>query len=176
MRINLLAGPGSGKSTTSAWLFSELKLRQISVELVTEYVKSWATQKRQVTTFDQVYLFGKQMQYEYRFLNNGIKNVVTDSPLILSCVYADYYYPEMQLGQHMLEIMFKYEKQYPSLNIYLERKDKPYNQEGRYQTYEEAKKIDQLIKESVTKYLPNVHFVEYSDRNGVLGLVLDHIN
>lgn len=176
MRINLLAGPGSGKSTTSAWLFSELKLRQISVELVTEYVKSWATQKRQVTTFDQVYLFGKQMQYEYRFLNNGIKNVVTDSPLILSCVYADYYYPEMRLGQHMLEIMLKYEKQYPSLNIYLERKDKPYNQEGRYQTYEEAKKIDQLIKESVTKYLPNLHFVEYNDRNGVLGLVLDHIN
>ena len=86
MRINLLAGPGSGKSTTAAWLFSELKIRHISVELITEYVKSWATQKRQVTTFDQVYLFGKQMQYEYRFLNNGIKNVVTDSPLILSCV------------------------------------------------------------------------------------------
>jgi len=72
--------------------------------LITEYVKSWATQKRQVTTFDQVYLFGKQMQYEYRFLNNGIKNVVTDSPLILSCVYADYYYPEMKLGQHLLTL------------------------------------------------------------------------
>jgi deoxyadenosine/deoxycytidine kinase len=131
MRINLLAGPGSGKSTTAAWLFSELKIRHVSVELITEYVKSWATQKRQVTTFDQVYLFGKQMQYEYRFLNNGIKNVVTDSPLILSAVYADYYYPEMKLGQHLLQIMHKYESQYPSLNIYLERRDKLYNQEGR---------------------------------------------
>jgi len=40
MRINFLAGPGAGKSTTTAWIFSELKLRQVSVELVTEYVKS----------------------------------------------------------------------------------------------------------------------------------------
>jgi hypothetical protein len=176
MRINLLAGPGSGKSTTAAWLFSELKIRHISVELITEYVKSWATQKRQVTTFDQVYLFGKQMQYEYRFLNNGIKNVVTDSPLILSCVYADYYYPEMKLGQHLLEIMHKYESQYPSLNIYLERKDKPYNQEGRYQTYEEAKRVDELVKEAIHKYLPNVHYVDYNDRNGILCLALEHFH
>ena len=176
MRINLLAGPGSGKSTTAAWLFSELKIRHVSVELITEYVKSWATQKRQVTTFDQVYLFGKQMQYEYRFLNNGIKNVVTDSPLILSAVYADYYYPEMKLGQHLLQIMHKYESQYPSLNIYLERRDKPYNQEGRYQTYEEAKKVDELVKDAINTHLPNVHFVDYNDRASILDLTLRYVS
>ena len=36
MRINFLAGPGAGKSTTAAWIFSELKRKQASVELVTE--------------------------------------------------------------------------------------------------------------------------------------------
>jgi len=176
MRINLLAGPGAGKSTTSAWLFSELKVKNVSVELITEYVKTWAIQKRKVTTFDQVYLFGKQMQYEYQFLNNGVKNVVTDSPLILSCVYADYYYPEMQLGQHLLEIMHKYEVQYPSLNIYLERKDKPYNQDGRYQSYEEAKKVDQLVKDVVYEYLPNVYCIDYNDRTTILNLALKNVN
>jgi hypothetical protein len=96
--------------------------------------------------------------------------------LILSAVYADYYYPEMKLGQHLLQIMHKYESQYPSLNIYLERRDKPYNQEGRYQTYEEAKQVDELVKESVNKYLPNVHYVDYNDRNGILCLALEHFH
>ena len=43
MRINLLAGPGAGKSTMAAWLFSELKRRNISVEHVGEYVKGTLT-------------------------------------------------------------------------------------------------------------------------------------
>ena len=40
MRINFLGGPSSGKSTTAAWLFAQLKDRQASIELVTEYVKA----------------------------------------------------------------------------------------------------------------------------------------
>ena len=176
MRINFLAGPGAGKSTTAAWLFSELKSRNYSVELVTEYVKSWATQKRQVSQFDQVYLFGKQMQYEYRFLNNGIKNVVTDSPLVLSCIYADYYYPELQLGTPMLEIMKKYEERYPSINIYLNRRDKAYNAEGRYQTYEQAKLVDEAVMKVIDEHLTNVHYVDYDDRERILQLTLDNIS
>ncbi len=39
MRINLFAGPGAGKSTTATWLFSQLKIAGISIELTSEYVK-----------------------------------------------------------------------------------------------------------------------------------------
>lgn len=176
MRINLLAGPGAGKSTTAAWLFSELKTRNISVELITEYVKTWAVQKRGVTTFDQVYLFGKQMQYEYRFLNNGVKNIVTDSPLALSCIYGDFYYPELKLGSDLLPILNKYESMFPSINIYLDRKDKKYIQEGRYQTYDQAIEVDNLVKNFIKTHLTNVHFIEYSDRQSILELVLNNIN
>ena len=172
MRINLNAGPGAGKSTTAAWLFSELKGKHISVELVTEYVKSWATQKRNVNSFDQIYLFGKQMQYEFRFLNSGVKNIVTDSPLILSAVYADFYYPELNLGQPLLQLMKSYDAAHPSINIFLRRNDKKYIQEGRYQTYEQAKHVDELVQQYVTKHLNNVHFVDYNDRNTILQLVL----
>ena len=37
--INLFGGPGCGKSTTAADLFARMKLRGLSVELVTEYAK-----------------------------------------------------------------------------------------------------------------------------------------
>ena len=169
MRINLLGGPGSGKSTTAAWLFSVLKENHISVELVTEYVKAWACQKRQVTSFDQVYLLGKQMQYEYRFLGSGIKNIVTDSPVFLSAVYAEVYYKELNIHKPMMELVEAYEKEYPSINIFLNRRNKPYIQEGRYQTYEQAQEIDNLIREGLANKKDwNVKYVDYNDRASII--------
>lgn len=176
MRINLLGGPGSGKSTTAAWLFSVLKENQISVELITEYVKSWACQKRQVTSFDQVYLLGKQMQYEFRFLNAGVKNVVTDSPVFLSAVYSEVYYSELKISKPILELVDAYEKQFPSVNLFLNRKNKPYVQEGRYQNYEEAKQVDDLIRSHLaTRPEWKTHFVDYNDRGELLRVLSGYI-
>ena len=176
MRINLLGGPGSGKSTTAAWLFSALKEHHISVELVTEYVKSWACQKRQVTSFDQIYLLGKQMQYEYRFLNAGIQNIVTDSPVFLSAIYAEVYYKELNISKPILDLVDAYEKQFPSVNIFLNRKDKPYIQEGRYQNYEQAKEIDALIRANLlAKPEWKTHFIDYDNRTEILRVVADYI-
>jgi nicotinamide riboside kinase len=176
MRVNLLGGPGSGKSTTAAWLFSVLKENQISVELVTEYVKSWACQKRQVTSFDQVYFLGKQMQYEYRFLNAGVKNIVTDSPVFLSAIYSEVYYKELNISKPILELVDAYEKQFPSVNIFLNRKNKPYVQEGRYQNYEQAKKVDELIRQNLF-YRPDwkTHFIDYDDRAEIMRVLADYI-
>lgn len=174
MRINLLGGPGSGKSTTAAWLFSELKRKQISIELVTEYVKAWACQKRPVNEFDQVYLLGKQMQYEYRFISSGVKNIVTDSPVMLSPVYANAYYPDLGISVPMLQIVAEYEKRHPSINIFLRRKNKPYVQEGRYQTLEQAKKIDESVYDTLQygkrTFGWAVFEVDWDDTNMLLAL------
>lgn len=40
VNINLFAGPGTGKSTTAAGVFFEMKRSGMSVEYVTEYAKS----------------------------------------------------------------------------------------------------------------------------------------
>lgn len=37
--VNLLGGPGCGKSTGAAYIFSQLKMRNIDAELVTEFAK-----------------------------------------------------------------------------------------------------------------------------------------
>jgi hypothetical protein len=179
MRINFYAGPGAGKSTTAAWLFSELKRKQISIELVTEYVKAWATTGRKVNGFDQVYLFGKQMNYEYRFLNSGIKNIVTDSPLLLSSYYAKIYNPDINIAESLANIAREYEKNHPSFNIFLERKDKPYVQAGRYQNLEEAKQIDVMMKHNLIREFQDTNqlvFLDYTDLPAILDAVMQHIN
>lgn len=176
MRFNLFGGPGSGKSTTAAWLFSELKLQLVSVELVTEYVKAWACQKRAIRGFDQVYLFGKQMQYEYRFLSSGIKNIVTDSPTFLSPVYAKLYMPESPMWKSLIDINYEYDNEQRFTNIFLIRGDKPYVQEGRYQDQEGAKAIDLLIRQMLEEYYPNnTIYLPYQDRSAILAEVMKRV-
>ncbi len=172
MRINLYAGPGAGKSTTAAMIFSKMKVLGYSVELVSEYVKSWAIAKRAVVGFDQVYLMGKQLNYEYRFLSNGIQNIVTDSPVLLSACYTRAYYHDLgNTAHHMEGIIAEYESQHPSINIFLNRGEKPYQTEGRYHTKEQATMLDDVIKDTLDRL--NIQYSEFSFYHE--GAILEHI-
>jgi hypothetical protein len=174
-RINLYAGPGAGKSTTASWLFAELKKRNYSIELVSEYVKSWAIAKRDVIGFDQVYLMGKQLNYEYRFLAHGIQHIVTDSPVLLSACYTRSYFNDLKIADHMEAIIAEYEARHPSLNIFLNRDGKEYRTEGRWQDAEAAKNIDGIVKDTLERNgLPYTEFSFY-DTEGILKHVIDNL-
>jgi tRNA uridine 5-carbamoylmethylation protein Kti12 len=77
--INLFGGPGTGKSTLATNLFYIMKSKDINVELVREYVKSWAYNNREPKEYDLIYLLGKQSSYETQ-LYGKVDYVVTDSP------------------------------------------------------------------------------------------------
>lgn len=176
MRINFFGGPGSGKSTTASWLFSELKKQNKSVEYVSEYVKFWAYSQRKIHEYDQIYLFGKQMQGEYKYLVHGVKNIVTDSPILLAAVYAEIN-GAGGIADHLAGICEMYDADYASLNIYLKRGDKPYDAEGRYQTAEQALQADALIMQYLEKYYTRdqIFKVDYNDRNAIFEKVLEVI-
>ena len=173
MRINFFAGPGTGKSTTAAWIFAELKKRGVSVEYVTEYVKAWAYQKREVKQFDQVYLFAKQHHAEYQFLSHGVDHIVTDSPTFQSVIYAQKFTPE--LAPALAQMCEVYDQSYPSLNIFLTRGEKPYSQQGRYQTEDQAREWDAIILDALTAQYGDlgVNVLSVADQTGILDLVLD---
>ncbi|MEK6883866.1 MAG: AAA family ATPase [Nanoarchaeota archaeon] len=178
MRFNIYGAPCSAKSTTAAWLFSELKQRQISIELVTEFVKQFAYLKQKIHPFNQVYFCGAQLQSEYLFLTNGIKNIVTDSPVFLSALYAEHYFPDLGIDKSIIQIADKYEESHPSFNIFLERGDKPYDKTGRYQTYDEAIVLDKKMKTFLSGHFSKdkVLFISYKCRDVILNKVLENID
>lgn len=175
MRINFFAGPGAGKSTTTARVFSQLKEAGISVEQVGEYVKAWAYQKRHIGKFDQLYIFGKQHQYEYRYLSQGVKNIVTDSPCFLSVVYAAFY-GQPVISSAIMDLVKEYDKDHPCLNIFLHRGDKPYVQAGRWQTAEGAKELDALILSTLKVCYPdNLIEIDFKDKEKIFQTVLSAV-
>lgn len=167
MRINFFGGPGSGKSTMAAYVFYRLKRALYSVEHVSEYVKSWAYQDRPVDFYDQFYLQAKQMQYEYRFLKAGVRNIVTDSPVALGYIYS-----APHLHGVLKSISDTYDKDFASVNIFLERGNKKYVAAGRYQSREKAMEVDEKIRKEVK----NLIHVPYDAEEKIMGIVLEHVS
>lgn len=150
--INLYGGPGTGKSTSAAYLYCRLKLKNINSELVREYVKDWVWEERKIGQYDQVYFLGKQMRRE-SILYGKVDYMVTDSPVLLSLYYARLHSsPEMADGIH--KIVGDYYKQaaekgHKHVHVFL-RRSKPYNPAGRYQNEDQAKDIDTSVKAMLT--------------------------
>lgn len=172
-RINFFGGPGAGKSTTATYVFSHAKIEGKNIEFVDEVVKLWAFEKRHPTSFDQLYLTAKQLRKEDVILRNNVQTIITDSPVMLSACYAK------QQGfvswQSLLQIAMDFEATYPSLNIYLNRQDKPYFQSGRFQNYDEALEMDKLVRSFLEKSGLEYHEFPYSDRTRILSFVLERI-
>lgn len=143
--INLYAGPGTGKSTTAAALFAELKYRGVNCELVTEYAKDAAWEKRSKKFFEaQEYIFGKQ-SWRISRVATEVDVVITDSPIVMGLVYR----PKGYLPGLKRLIMQTYAK-YDNLDVFL-RRNKPFNPKGRNQTEDESKDLDRKILELLEK-------------------------
>jgi len=166
MIINLFGGPGIGKSTTAAGLFHKLKLNYFETELVTEYAKDVTWEQRYKTLENQFYVSAKQHHRIWRILEywkdknvNGI--IVTDSPFILGLQYLK----ESESSEEFKKFILKEFNKFNNLNILLKRKKK-YNPIGRNQTEEEAKQIDNNIKNFLQNN--NIDFIEIEgDENAV---------
>ena len=143
MRINFYGGPGTGKSTMSALVFAELKKRGISVEQVQDYVKQVAYDGKDITKFDQLYFFAKQLNKEHALLKSDVEVVVTDTPILLTVCYAmQKDFPEVE---SLEKIANAFDLEYPSINIFLSRGGKEYKRIGRFETEMEARIIDDII-------------------------------
>lgn len=176
MRINLFGGPGTGKSTIAGWLFYQLKHQRVPVEIVTEYVKHWVYGGRDIKPFDQAYLFAKQQQEELRFINNGVKNIITDSPCLLPSIYARLspYEGNKVIADDLMNMSRKYDGLFPCINVFLKRNEDVYIQEGRYQDLEGAKQVDEMLFKYCDLTKGFVAF--YDDKQAILDQVLARLN
>lgn len=149
--INIYSGAGAGKSTLAAELFVELKKQNYAVELVTEYVKSWAWEGRNPTGLENsIYLFAKQLRRE-SILYGKVDYVITDCPVGLCAAYESFCEP----GRTVIWDLYKsvrarqeLEGKVKHLDFHLMRQH-PYKREGRYESEEDARRVDQIIRQMI---------------------------
>lgn len=138
--VNLFAGPGAGKSTAVAYIFSQLKMKGVNCELITEFAKDKTWEKNYSALKCQEYVFGKQ-SYKMDRCRDQVDVIITDSPLPLGVFYNQ----NPVLGRHYESLVMDVFNTYDNLNFFINR-TRPYNPVGRNQTEEEAKEIDNRIK------------------------------
>lgn len=149
--INLFGGSGLGKTTTSFGLAYHMKLRGLHMELVREYVKTWAWQGRKVGPYDQAYIFGKQSQYE-SVLYGKVDYIVTDSPLLLSPIYETFYSGGSVVLPSVRDFLAKASANGVTHHNFLLTRHKPFDARGRYETADQAKQVDLAVKQSLTDW------------------------
>jgi len=172
-RICLYGGAASGKSITATNIRAQMGFEGYDIELVDEVIKDWTYIPRIPKDCDSYYLQASQMQKEDIRLRAGVDLIVSDSPLMLQYFYAKYHDVPMQ--EAMLSAALEYEKLYPSIHIFINREDKFYDEVGRYERLDEAKKIDNLIKDVMKEN--NIEFVEFSclDQDDIIHYITNKI-
>jgi len=162
--INLYGGPGTGKSTTAAGVFSLLKMHNVSCELITEFAKDLTWEERHKTLGNQMYITAKQQHKIWR-IPDEVEVVITDSPLILGILYVD---KDRVLLRQFIAYTFK---QFNNVNYFLNRV-KPYSPIGRRQTEDEAKALDVEVRDLLNSC--GVPFTEHpADWGGINAITED---
>jgi GTPase SAR1 family protein len=163
-RINFFGGPGVGKSTLAAKFFTHLKQRGHNIELVQEYVKQYVYTHRNLSNWGHVYTFGRQLGEELRPLEAGVRQIVTDSPLMLQVAYARYH--GCPSFEQLAEISLEFETDYQSLN-FLVLRTVPFDSVGRWQDEEGGKIWDKLIEQELDMREIPYHYINPLDSKGV---------
>lgn len=148
--INFFGGPGIGKSTQAADLFTMMKKNNLDVELTFEFPKLLAWDKNIEALKDQFFVTANQHRNISR-LYGQVDYIIIDSPILLGTIYKKKYdinneYSDNFYGEEFDNFIISLFKKYNSLNIFLEREEKSFNQLGRIQSYDESIIIDEEIK------------------------------
>jgi hypothetical protein len=166
--VNFWGGPGSGKSTTAAAVFYEMKKRQLQVELVTEYAKDMTWEGRHNVLEDQLYILAKQNRRLHR-LKGKVDWVITDSPLPLGLIYMIPNYYET-FEPFVLDVWNSY-----SNHSFLLGRDFEYQPVGRNQTAQEALVVDDALVKFLDDKAIDYHRVSNDPQFDRTQQILDHL-
>ena len=173
--INILGGPGVGKTTIANELFVRLKKMGKDVEAVSEFAKELVWEKRDEAFDDRLYMHAEQ-NHRLMMMNNNLDYIITDSPLILTSVYNSYYLKDKFSSSYnsmIDEVTIQTWKLYNNKTFFIER-SVDYETNGRRESEKQANDIDIKIK----KYLEdnNIEYIKIQDRDNAVGEILNYLN
>ena len=160
--VNLCGAPGAGKSTGAAYIFSQLKMKGVNAELITEFAKDKTWENNITALSNQLYVLGKQY-YRITRCKDQVDVIVTDSPIILSLLYGKYEPYKDELDSLVLKL-WKLDNNI----LYFVNRVKPYNPIGRSQTEEESNALAYDLIYLTTRYNLDLKIIngekEYYDK------------
>ena len=144
--INLISGPGSGKSVLAAQIYVDLKTceKKYVVEYVQEYAKKLVWSKDFETLNNQYYVTTQQYKSLYQIVKK-VEFIVTDGS-ILHGLYYNTLEDNTSNMEKTEKLILDYYQKFNNINIFLNRGDFEYEQQGRIQNEKEAKQIDVILK------------------------------
>lgn len=151
--INIFGGPGSGKTTLAARLFSEFKERGVEAAQPEEHAKLAIWSGQPWLLDEQVVLLGRTWETLHA-LSDKVDVIIVDSPILLCSVYARDREPSA-FHSYVAHLHTRTDR----LNLLLDRDpDLGYSTNGRRENAHEALVVDQRIMQGLDAI--GEHFVE----------------
>ena len=144
--INIAGGPGTGKTTIAAELFSKLKEKGYEVENVSEFAKELVWEGRSQAFDDRLYMHGEQ-NHRLMQMNGKLDFIITDSPLFLTSVYNDYYLKDKFSKSYnkMIDLVTTETFKLYNNKTYLLQRNTDYKVIGRRENQKKALDIDKAL-------------------------------
>ena len=144
--INIIGGPGCGKSMFSAAIVLYLHLHGKTVETIPDHAKALVWQRNFEVLKNQYFIAQRQFEM-LNLLDGQVQFLVTESSLSQALYYNENYEPNIcDLGKTRTQIL-KWQGMYDEINIMVERGEKRYVRAGRFQEEEQARAIDRGLRD-----------------------------
>ena len=131
-----------------------MKQNNYSVEYVSEFAKELSWEGSSAQLENQAHVFAEQFRRQWRLVDQ-VDFVITDSPLLLSSVYFDYYFNRSKqklFSDKYRELAINYFDstyyEFENIEVIIER-TKMFDPRGRNQTLDESMRIDEIIRYKV---------------------------
>jgi hypothetical protein len=162
--VNLISGPGAGKSTLAAGLYWYMKTQSYNnliVELVREYAKDLVWLQEFELLKDQVHVTCEQYK-RMLMLDGKVDIAITDSPLLIGLVYGQY-------PKEFISDVLKMDSQFHNINIFIKR-NLPYESSGRIQNESEARDKDLEIRKLYK--VNNIPYIDLDETDNSLFTIM----
>lgn len=162
--VNLVGGPGTGKSTIATGVFSKLKIEGINCELAAEYAKDVTWEGNHNRLNNQIKMFAEQYTRQFRLLDK-VDYVICDSPLILNATYLNFFL-QSDKKKHFTNEYYTLQQQFfvdtfdefDNINFYITRNTKYHTMSGRVHDLKQSISLDKEISELLTSCDPT-HYI-----------------
>jgi len=139
--VNILGAPGVGKSTFTAKLFAEMKIRGINVEVCTEFIKDKIWEEHKMVLSNQLYIFASQY-FKLCCVADKADIVISDGALITEPIYNDY---EEPMKSHLNLLVHDVETHFNNHYYFIQHSENEYKDFGRLHSREESREKENML-------------------------------